>query len=163
MVAVCGALLEVCGENVTSRDASGRASPVFSISKRYVTSGEKKLRFKSSEGTMNRKRQKTTDQQHPEHASESKNQNVQKSFKRRSNRRKNQEHQRRAACSAVHHADQQWPEAQVRPARMIMGPLFTVGVNVPVRMRYSSAVHMRVGMQLDLPFNCSNQYSRAQR
>ena len=46
---------------------------------------------------------------------------------------------------------------------MIMGPLFTVGVNVPVQMRYSSAVHMRVGMQLDLPLNCSNQYSRAQR
>src|SRR5437867_4527430 len=45
MVAVCGALLEVCGENVTSRKSSGRASPVFSISKRYVTSGEKKLRF----------------------------------------------------------------------------------------------------------------------
>src|SRR5213596_1359740 len=46
MVAVCGALLEVCGENVTSRNASGRASPVFSSSKRYVTSGEKKLKFK---------------------------------------------------------------------------------------------------------------------
>src|SRR5215470_460153 len=53
MVAVCGVLREVCGENVMSMVCSAVVPPWFSISNRNVTSGAKKLRFSISDGTTN--------------------------------------------------------------------------------------------------------------